>query len=402
MLAALRERDYRVYTLGNMANQMCMWTLRMTSGWLAWKLTGSATWLGLVGFADLAPALIIGPLSGAVVDRVDRLTILRIAQMIFAALTILLFILVQGGWITIELLFGVLLLAGVFLSIAQPARTSLIPSLVQSQSLHAAISINSLVSNGGRLIGPALGGFIIVHWGIGIAFGYCAVSAVVFATTLWAVRGRPIDYKSKQKRSIVTDIIEGASYAAHHRGIGPLMMAMTVTALLGRSFSTLFPAFVAAVFDRGADGLAILVATQGAGALIGGFYLGRRPSVAGLTRVFFINVAVMGCGLIAFGVSNVFSFAVVVVAGMGTCHLINSAGAQTLVQNAVDENKRGRISGLYGFIQRGGQAVGALALGISGDLIGLRSTVIAAGFLCLVFWLWALPRSREMEKSLEN
>jgi MFS family permease len=198
MLAALRERDYRVYTLGNMANQMCMWTLRMTSGWLAWKLTGSATWLGLVGFADLAPALIIGPLSGAVVDRVDRLTILRIAQMIFAALTILLFILVQGGWITIELLFGVLLLAGVFLSIAQPARTSLIPSLVQSQSLHAAISINSLVSNGGRLIGPALGGFIIVHWGIGIAFGYCAVSAVVFATTLWAVRGRPIDYKSKR------------------------------------------------------------------------------------------------------------------------------------------------------------------------------------------------------------
>jgi MFS family permease len=92
----------------------------------------------------------------------------------------------------------------------------------------------------------------------------------------------------------------------------------------------------------------------------------------------------------------------VVVAGMGTCHLINSAGAQTLVQNAVDENKRGRISGLYGFIQRGGQAVGALILGISGDLIGLRGTVIAAGLLCLIFWLWALPRSKAMAKALEN
>ena len=87
---------------------------------------------------------------------------------------------------------------------------------------------------------------------------------------------------------------------------------------------------------------------------------------------------------------------------MGACLLINSTSAQTLMQHAVDEDKRGRISGLYGFIQRGGQSLGALSLGVMGDLIGLQGTVIAAGVLCLVFWLWSLPRAKAMALALER
>ena len=68
ILAALRQRNYRMFMLGNVGNHMGMWTLRMTAGWLAWELTESATWLGLVGFADLAPIMIVGPLSGALVS----------------------------------------------------------------------------------------------------------------------------------------------------------------------------------------------------------------------------------------------------------------------------------------------------------------------------------------------
>jgi MFS family permease len=180
------------------------------------------------------------------------------------------------------------------------------------------------------------------------------------------------------------------------------MMAMTVTALVGRSFSTLFPGFAAAIFDRGADALAMLTATLGAGALIGGVYLARRGGVVGLTRVFVINIAVLGFGLIAFAATDIYPLAIVIVAGMGSCLLINSTAAQTLMQHAVDEDKRGRISGLYGFIQRGGQSIGALVLGISGDLIGLRETVIAAGILCLCFWLWSLRRSHTMAMALEG
>jgi MFS family permease len=402
ILAALRQRNYRIFMLGNVGNHMGMWTLRMTAGWLAWELTKSATWLGLVGFADLAPIMIVGPLSGALVDRVDRLTILRLSQIVIALLTILIFLLVQFELMTVELLFGLLLLAGVFLSISQPARTSLIPGLVQPQSLLAAISFNALVSNGGRLVGPMVGGIIIVQWGIGAAFAFCAASFVYFAATLWAVHSRPVDYKNKQKTGIMADVVEGATYAARHPGLGPLMMAMTVTALVGRSFSTLFPGFAAAIFDRGADALAMLTATLGAGALIGGVYLARRGGVVGLTRVFVINIAVLGFGLIAFAATDIYPLAIVIVAGMGSCLLINSTAAQTLMQHAVDEDKRGRISGLYGFIQRGGQSIGALVLGISGDLIGLRETVIAAGILCLCFWLWSLRRSHTMAMALEG
>ena len=400
--AAFRQPDFRTFMIGNVGNHMGMWTLRMTAGWLAWQLTESATWLGLVGFADLAPVMIVGPLSGVLVDRADRLAVLRWAQVVIALLTILLFFLVLNGLIFIELLFGLLLLIGVFLSIAQPARTAIIPGLVDSRSLLAAISINALVSNGGRLVGPTVGGFVIVHYGIAAAFAFCAGAFIFFVVMLWFVRIRSIDHKPKQRAGIVAEVVEGATYAARHPGIGPLMVTMTVTALVGRSFSTLFPGFAEAVFDRGADALAVLTAVQGAGAMIGGVYLARRAGISGLTRVFALNVAAIGFGLIAFGSSDIYPLAVVIVAAMGSSLLINSTSAQTLMQHAVEEDKRGRISGLYGFIQRGGQAMGALLLGVSGDLIGLRGTIIAAGVLCLCFWLWSLPRSKAMAKALEG
>ncbi len=402
ILAAFRQRDYRVFMTGNVFNHMGMWTLRMSAGWLAWELSHSATWLGLVGFADLGPILLVGPLSGALVDRVDRLTVLRFSQMVIAALTLLLYGLIQAGLMTVELLFGLMLVIGFFLSISQPARTALIPGLVTPDILLAAISINALVSNGARLVGPTIGGFVIVQWGTSGAFAFCGCLFIVFCTILWVVRTRPIDYKPKQKRSIGADVAEGVAYASRHPGIGPLMVTMTVTAFVGRSFSTLFPAFAAIVFDRGADALAMLTAVLGAGALFGGMYLARRPAIAGLTRVFVFNVGVLGFGLIAFAFSDIYWLALVVVAAMGACLLINSTSAQTLMQHAVDEDKRGRISGLYGFIQRGGQSLGALSLGVMGDLIGLQGTVIAAGVLCLVFWLWSLPRAKAMALALER
>ncbi len=402
ILAAFGQRDYRVFMTGNVFNHMGMWTLRMSAGWLAWELSQSATWLGLVGFADLGPILLVGPLSGALVDRVDRLTVLRLSQVVIAALTLMLYGLIQAGLMTVELLFGLMLVIGFFLSISQPARTALIPGLVPPDILLAAISINALISNGARLIGPTIGGFVIVQWGTGFAFAFSGGLFVVFAAILWFVRTRPLDYKPKQKRGIAADVIEGVAYASRHPGIGPLMVTMTVTAFVGRSFSTLFPAFAATVFDRGADALAMLTAVLGAGALFGGMYLARRPAIAGLTRVFVFNVGVLGFGLVAFALSDIYWLALVVVAAMGACLLINSTSAQTLMQHAVEEDKRGRISGLYGFIQRGGQSLGALSLGVMGDLIGLQGTVIASGVLCLAFWLWSLPRARAMARALER
>lgn len=402
VLAAFRQRNFRVFMGGMVFNHMAMWTLRMTAGWLAWEMTQSATWLGLIGFADLAPIMIIGPLSGAFIDRLDRLTILRVAQAVVLAITVLIFGLVAADLMTIELLFALMLLAGVFLSIAQPARIALVPGLVGPEGLHVAIAVNSLISNAARLVGPTIGGIVIVQWGVSVAFGFCSASFLLFSASLMLIRVRPLDYKPKNKRGITADIVEGVSYASRHAGLGPLMLTMSVTALVGRSFSTLFPGFAAAVFDRGADGLAMLTAVLGAGALVGGVYLARRPGIAGLTRVFIINMAALGAGLIAFALSGNFWLALAIDAAMGASLLINSAGAQTLMQHAVDEDKRGRISGLYGFIQRGGQAVGALVLGILGDQIGLQATVAAAGVFCLAFWLWSLTRARTMARALEG
>lgn len=400
-IVAFQHRDFRIFMVGNIANHMGLWTQRMTAGWLAWELTGSATWLGLIGFADMAPVVVVAPLAGLLADRMNRLTIMRLSQAVIAGLAILLFGLMVAGWLTVGLLFVIFLLIGVVLSILLPARVALIPSLVGPESLHSAIAINSLVANCGRLLGPAIGGFIIVQWGIAASFAFCAVVFLVFTAALYMVRARQAPPDRKQQRGVLADLAAGVSYTRRHPGLGPLMMTMFVTAVIGRPFSTLYPGFAESVFDQGADGLALFTAAQGAGALIGGTYLARRPGIAGLTGVFVVNMAAIGVGLIVFGTVEIFWLAVMLVFGMGSVLLINSAASQTLIQHAVDEQMRGRLSGFYGVTQRGGQAVGALVLGVLGDLIGLQGTVIAAGAVCLVFWLWSFLRRRTMAKALE-
>ena len=402
LIAAFRHRDYRVFMTGNVANHVGLWTQRMTAGWLAWELTHSATWLGILGFADMAPVMIVGPLSGLLADRMDRLTIIRFSQAVITALSMLLFILMTAGLLTIEVLFFLFVLLGIAFAVLIPARQALVPSLVGPENLHAAIAINSLVANGGRLIGPAIGGVIIVQWGIAPAFAFCATAFVLFNIALWLIRPKPTGAPTKKKQSVVGGLTEAVTYTRRHAGLGPLMLMMSVAAFVGRPFSSLFPAFAAAVFDRGADGLAWFTAVLGAGAFVGGTYLARRAGVAGLTRVFIVNMAAIGAALIAFGMVPSFWLAVCVVAAMGSFLLINSAASQTLIQNAVEEDKRGRLSSFYGVTQRGGQALGALVLGVMGDLIGLQETVIVAGAACLIFWLWSLTRSRSMAAALES
>ncbi|MGY8992817.1 MAG: MFS transporter [Rhodospirillales bacterium] len=401
-IAPFRHRNFRIFMLGNIANHIGLWTQRMTAGWLTWELTESATWLGLIGFADLAPIIIVGPLSGLLADRMDRLTIMRLSQAVVGIVSGLLFAVMAVGLLSMEVLFVIFLVLGIFLAILMPARVALVPSLVGPENLHSAIAINSLVAHAGRLVGPAIGGLIILQWGIAASFAFSATAFLVFSVALWMVRVKPGESKSKKKSGVINDIVAGVAYARHHPGLGPLMLTMLVTSTIGRPFSALFPGFSGAVFDRGAEGLAILTAVLGAGALVGGIFLARRSGIAGLTKVFLFNMAAIGGCLVVFGALDNFHLGVVVVAAMGACMLINSAASQTLIQHSVDEDMRGRTSSMYGVVQRGGQAFGALILGISGDFIGLQKTVIIAGLICLAFWLWSLLRSRSMISGLEG
>ncbi len=401
ILGALQQRNFRIFMSGHLLSQIAMWMTRIVAGWQTWELTESATWLGLMGMADLAPTLFMGPLTGALADRFDRLTIVRLSQVGTTLFTVALAFLYYQGSLTIELLFLFMLIQGAFMAINLPARLAMIPNLIGRENLQPAIAINALVSNGGRFLGPACGGFAIVQWGIGPAWAICAVCYGLPAFTLLMVQTSKEEI-SRSGKKLMGDAIEGITYTVRHPGIGPLMAALIVTSVFGKTFGSLFPGFADHIFNRGADGLAWLTGAVGMGAVLGGIFMAQRATgVAGLTRISIMQIGVIGTGLFLFTSNDIFWLAIPICTAVGASSIINGVSAQTLLQHAGDRHMRGRLASLFGMVMRGGQALGSAILGVTADLIGLRWTIAAAGLICVGFWLWSFRRAKTMAKVLE-
>jgi MFS family permease len=400
---ALAARNYRIYAAGNAVSLIGTWVQRIAVGWLAWRLTRSGAWLGLVAFADLFPTVLLSPLAGAIADRYDRLAVIRLTQVTAMAQAVLLALLIAFGWITIELLFALTALLGASNAINQPARLAMIPSLVERADLPAAVAINSLIFNVARFIGPAVAGALIAVGSVELTFAANAATYGAFLAALWRIdlREDPRSLAAGSRRMLGA-VADGYLYAVRHEGIGAMLLMMAVTSLCTRGFVELLPGFADAVFGRGADGLAILTASVGLGAVVGGLWMAHRADLAGLTRLVVSGVLLTSAALVAFTATSSFALALPCLFAAGFGMIVMGVAAQTLVQATVDAAMRGRIMALYGMIFRGGPALGALAMGTASDSTGLRAPVAAGAVLCIGLWVWAKLRERRIAAALEH
>jgi MFS family permease len=404
LAAALAERNYRIFAIGNIVSHNGTWTQRIAVGWLAWELTHSGFWLGLVAFADLFPVVILAPLAGALADRVNLLTMLRVTQLLAALQSALLAGLTLAGVMTAELLFGLVLVHGAIIAVNQPVRLAMVPHLISRENLTAGIGINSMIFNSARFTGPMIGGLLIGSAGVGWAFVFNAVSYLWFVGATMFIRiANPRSTKARTPVSeIPREIAEGYRYAAGHPGIARMLILLTVISICGRPYMELLPGFADDVFGRGATGLAWLVSVTGLGAMCGGFWLAQRGQVQGLTVRVVVSVLVFALSLVGFAATNLFGFALACLFVSGFAMIVIGVGEQTLLQNAVDPAMRGRVMSLYGMIGRGAPAIGALVMGGLSESMGLQAPVIGGAALCIGLWFWASRRQGPMAKSLEG
>jgi predicted MFS family arabinose efflux permease len=398
---AFASRNYRLFAAGNAISLIGTWLQRVAVGWLAWQLTHSGTWLGLVAFADLFPTVVLSPWAGALADQRDRVRIIRVSQIVAMTQATLLALLTGFGIITIWSLFALAVLLGSANAVNQPARLALIPSLVERINLPSAVAINSIIFNGARFIGPALAGIVIAEGSIALAFAINAATYIAFLLALAGLDGVRED-RHHADRKFFAAMIEGYVYAARHPGIGAMLLLMAITSLGTRGFIELLPGFADNVFGRGPQALAWMTATVGLGAVLGGLWMVRRPAIAGLTSVVFANTLLMTAALLGFAATAQFWIALPCLAIAGFGLVVSGIGAQTLVQSAVATAVRGRVMALYGMIFRGGPALGALSMGVASEHIGLRAPVAAGAILCALYWLWARPQQPLVAGQLES
>jgi MFS family permease len=400
---ALSHRDARLFFLASVVSWTGLWVHRIAVAWLAWEMTDSAFWVGMVAFCDLAPAVVFSPIAGAVADRMDRVRLTMLAQTAIALQAAAIGGMLAAGQLSIGALLVLEVVSGIASSFAQPARQSLMPGLVPRTDLPAAVACNSLCFNVARFLGPALAGPILAVWGV-LPAVLLNAAAYLFATlTMPWLRVSAGDRRGHAPAaSVLTDVAEGFRYAGRHPGIGPLLLFAAIASVLMRGVPEILPPFVDRLFGQGVQGLAVLTAAFGIGALLSGLWVAGRGRLTGATRLAVWAVGFQAISTVGFIATGWFPFAVLCAALIGAAGSVHGICVQTLVQSAADPAMRGRVLSLWGMITRGCPALGALLLGGAGEVFGLRWPVLIAMALALAVFAGGLARLRAVGRVLES
>lgn len=398
---SLKNRNYRLFTIGYATSLLGSWMQRVAVAWLTWELTGSAAWLGLIAFADLFPAVLFSPFAGAAADRWNRLHITIATEALALVQALALLVLTMTGAINEWWLLWLSFLAGAANAMNQPARFALMPSLVDQADLTPAIALNSMVFNIARFVGPAIAGLIIVSGGVSLAFLANALTYGVFLALLWSLRLSPHTDKRPQEATFRSDLWEGFRYAANHAGVRPLLLLLAVQSICGRSVAELLSAFADRIHGLAAGGLAAFTSALGLGAVVAGLWLGGRQSYAGLTRFHIHSALLLGVAVAVFAVADAAWIAVMALLLAGFAMSAVGVSAQMLIYATVEGQMRGRVLSLYGMIWRAGPALGALLLGVLSDRAGLRLPLFLAACCCIACWFLAFLIRKRLTRALE-
>lgn len=399
---ALSYPDARLFFAASLTAWTGLWVQRIAVSWLAWEMTGSAFWVGMVAFCDLAPAVLLSPVAGAVADRTDRVRLTMVAQAGIAAQSALIATLLTAGELTIGPLLVLECAGGIAASFLQPARQTLIPGLVPPADLPAAVACNSLCFNVARFIGPALAAPLIAGGETAIAIWLnCGAYLVALATLPF------LHLTAAQRRghaptaSLWRETAAGLSYARRHPGLGPILLYAATAAALMRGVQEILPPYVERLFHRGPEALAWLTACFGAGALLAGLWVANRGRLTGTTRLAVWAVAAQALATVGFVATGWLPLALACAGVIGAAGSVHGIAVQTLVQSAADPAMRGRMLSLWGLVVRACPALGALTLGAAGEAFGLRLPTLLAMLLALGVFAIGLARLPRITAALE-
>jgi len=398
---ALRHRNFRLFFGGQTISLVGTWMTRVATGWLVYRLTGSALLLGTVSFAGQIPTFLLAPFAGVWVDRLDRRQVLVWTQALSMVQSLTLAALTLSGHITIPRLLALSVMQGCINAFDMPGRQSFMVKMVDDRrDLQNAIAINSSMVNMARLIGPSLAGMLIAVSSEGWCFLVDGISYIAVIASLLAMRLHAPVVK-RAAASALSELKTGWTYVTGFLPIRTILLLFAVISLMGMPFVVLMPIFAARVLHGGPHTLGFLTGSMGLGALISALSLAARKHVRGLVRIIPVSAGVFGLGLIGFGLSHSFwlSMLMLMVAGMGMMQ--GMAASNTVIQTLVSDDKRGRVMSYYTMAFMGMAPFGSLLAGTMADAIGAPVTVIANGSVVLLGAAWFATRLPAVRREVQ-
>ena len=402
-LRALAHRNFRLFIVGQGVSLIGTWMQQVAIAWVVFRMTGSATLLGLVSFAGQIPGLVVAPIAGVLVDRWNRHRLLLVTQTLSMFQAFALTALAETGTLAVWHMVVLSLVLGVVNAFDMTARQAFLTEMVERrEDLANAIALNSSLVNGTRLVGPALAGLVLSVSSAGVCFLSNGLSYLAVLAALLAMQVRPREQLA-QPAGLAQGLREGFRYAFGFAPVRSILLLLALVSLVGMSYSVLLPVFARQILHGEAGTLGALTAASGLGALGAAVMLAMRRSVVGLGRWITAAPGLFGVGLIGFSFAEVLWVAAPLLTVVGFAMMMQMAASNTVLQTIVPEDRRGRVMSYYTMAFLGMAPLGSLLGGALADVIGAPTVVRLAGVCCIVGslgFLVHLPRLRTLVRPI--
>ncbi len=392
--ASLRFRNYRLYFVSQIISFSGTWMQSIALSWLVLQLTGSGTALGTVLAMQFLPTLLLAPFGGVLADRFEKRRLIMGTQTTAGLLALALGVITLSGVVELWMVYALAAMFGMVTALDNPSRQTFVMEMVGPDDISNAVTLNSVVVNAARVIGPAVGGVVIAVFGVGECFVFNAASYLAVVVAMFLIRSDQLHPSARSARA-PRQVRDGFRYAWSQPTLRTTIVMLVLIGTFTFEFSTTLPMLAEFTFASGPTGLAIMTSLMGAGAVVGGLVVAAAgpPTPARLVAVAVgFGVAV---GAIAVMPTIGLVYAVMPFVGVASVSMIALSNATLQLHS--DPKMRGRVMSLFSMALIGSTPIGGPIVGWLGDHTSPRVALLvgAGGAFAAAAYGWhQLVRTR--------
>ncbi len=381
MFRSLHVRNFRLFLTGQLISQTGTWMTMITQTLLVLSLTHSGVTLGLLTACQFGPVLLLGAWAGAIADRADKRTLLMTLQALAMIQSLVLGAVVLAGWATIPVIFALAAVQGVLTAFDNPARRAFVVEMVPAEDLSNAVSLNSAVMTGSRVVGPALAGGLVLWVGYGWPFIIDAITYLAVLAGLFMMRPSEL-FRSPPMAKAKGQVREGLRYMRSNRQLYVPLVMMAIIGTFAFNFSVTIPLFVKGPLGGGTTTFTLVFSVLSLGSLVGALLTARRTEVTSRQLVVSSGAFGLTMLLLAAAPDLGWVFPAAVLMGLASISFMTSCTA--IVQLLAGPEYRGRVLAIQGMVFLGSTPIGGPLVGWVSDAGGPRMGIVVGGAACLV------------------
>lgn len=379
--ASLANRNYRRYISGQAVSLIGTWMQSIAQSWLVLQLTGSATALGTVVALQTLPMLVLGPYGGVVADRIDKRRLMIGLQSAMGLLALTLGLLTVTGAVQLWQVYLLAFALGLNNCFENPARQTFVLEMVGPDDLRNAVSLNSVLANAARAIGPAVAGIVISAGGLGLCFLLNAASFVAVVVSLLRLDTARLQRSTPAPRA-PGQLREGLAYVRRSPTLAVPLMMMALVGCLAYEFQVTLPVVASQTFAGDARTYGFLTGAMGVGAVIGGLYVAARGRTG--MKALVLASTLFGLALLGTALAPTLWVALLGMALVGGFSVAFMSTGNSTLQLTAAPQMRGRVMALWAVAFLGSTPIGGPIAGAVVQWAGGRAGLVLGAAACLV------------------